>query len=201
DLIADDERQLDGLRIAEMLAKSRPALVRHVLIVTDDPLAELERHTLPLTEVRTRQVRPDVGQLFLRYADRHADGVTDVHSVCDVVERRHLHVEQRAKLGVDFAEPFDRAVEAADPQHERYSMRHEALRRGDLPEHTLADLEERLRQQAWTFDLSDPFHGSTSVRTLLSPRPAVKRSAPEVESQISRINGHRRPAWRDTGSR
>jgi hypothetical protein len=102
----------------KVLAQPGEALVRYVQVVAGDPLAEFERHPLALTVARALAVPCDVDESLRRDPLPHADGVTDVHSIGRAIERGDLHVEQRAKLAVDLAEPLDGAVEATDPKHE-----------------------------------------------------------------------------------
>jgi hypothetical protein len=114
-LVADDEGQLDNLRLREMFPKPHQTLVRHIEVIPYGPLAELQRGALSLIEVRAFSIRQNVSEFLGRDTCFHANGVTDVHSVEYAVERGHLHVEERAKLSVDVSEPLDGTVQATEP--------------------------------------------------------------------------------------
>jgi hypothetical protein len=114
-LISDDEGQLDDLCLREMFPQPHQTLVRHVEVIPDGPLAKLHRGALTLVEVRAFSIRQNVSEFLGRDANFHANGVTDVHSVEHAVERGHLHVEERAKMSVDFSEPLDGTVQATEP--------------------------------------------------------------------------------------
>ena len=114
-LVPDDEGQLDDLRLHEMLPQPRQTLVRHLKVVADGPLAEFERGAFPLIEAWVCSIRHNVTEFLGGNTHFHADGVADVHSIGHAVERGHLHVEQCAKLSIDYPEPLDRAVEATEP--------------------------------------------------------------------------------------
>ena len=114
-LIPDDEGELDDLCLREMFPQPYQTLVRHLEVIPDGPLAELQRGALPLIEVRAFSIRQNVSEFLGRDTFFHANGVTDVHSVEHAIERGHLHVEERAKLSVDFAEPLDGTVQATEP--------------------------------------------------------------------------------------
>jgi len=114
-LIPDDEGELDDLCLREMFPQPDQTLVRHLAVIPDGPLAELHSGALPFIEVRAFSIRQNVSEFLGRDTCFHANGVTDVHSVEHAVERSHLHVQERAKLSVDFAEPLDGAVQAAEP--------------------------------------------------------------------------------------
>src|SRR5216684_8397841 len=157
-LEADDERQLRDLCFREMFPNLREALFGYFEVVAGNPLAELERGPLSLTEVRALSVRQDIGEFLRRNSPRHADGVADVHSVRHAVERGHLDVEQGAKLSVDLSEPLDGSVEAAEPKHEWHPTRHQSLRSWHLTEHPLPDPKEYPGQHTGPFDVCDLFH-------------------------------------------
>ena len=109
-LVPDDEGQFDDLRLGKMLPQPHQTLVRHLKVVADRPLTEFKRGTLPLIEARASSICQNVTE-FLRWNTHlHADGVADVHSIGHAVERGHLHVEQCAKLSIDFSEPLDGTV-------------------------------------------------------------------------------------------
>ena len=114
-LIPDDEGELDDLCLREVFPQPHQTLVRHLEVIPDDPLAELQRGALPVIEVRAFSIRQNVSEFLGQDTFFHANGVTDVHSVEHAVERGHLHVEERAKLSVDFAEPLDGTVQATEP--------------------------------------------------------------------------------------
>ena len=114
-LIPDDEGELDDLCLREMFPQAQQTLVRHLEFIPDGSLAELQRGALPLIEVRAFSIRQNISEFLGRDTFFHANGVTDVHSVEHAVERGHLHVEERAKLSVDFAEPLDGTVQATEP--------------------------------------------------------------------------------------
>jgi hypothetical protein len=109
-LVPDDESQLDDLSRREMLPQSHQALVRHFEVVPDGPLTEFKRGALPLIEARAFSIRQNVSEFLRRDTRFHADGVADVHSVGNAVDRGHVHVEQCAKLSIDFSEPLDGTV-------------------------------------------------------------------------------------------
>ena len=98
-----------------MFPQPYQTFVRHIEVVPDGPLAELHRGALPFIEVRAFSIGQNVSEFLGRDALFHANGVSDVHSVEYAVERGHLHVEERAKLSVNFSEPLDGAVQAAQP--------------------------------------------------------------------------------------
>ncbi len=83
---------------------------RHLEVVADGPLAKFKRGALPLGEKRAFSLRQNVSEFVCRNTHFHADGVADVHSIGHPVERGHLHVEQCAKLSIDFSEPLDGAI-------------------------------------------------------------------------------------------
>src|SRR5437870_12682214 len=103
------------------------------------------------------RARQDLGELGRRDTLSHANGAADVHSVCRLINRRDLHVEQGAKLAIDFSEQFDSTIESAEPEHERQPSRHEPLGSRYLAKHLFPELEQCPRQQTWPFDLRDPF--------------------------------------------
>ena len=114
-LIPDDEGELDDLCLREMFPQPHQTFVRHIEVIPDGPLAELQRGAFPLIEVRAFSICQNVSEFLGRDTCFHANGVTDVHSVEHTIERGHLHVEERAKLSVDFSEPLDGAVQATEP--------------------------------------------------------------------------------------
>src|SRR5258705_7172880 len=64
DLEPGDERQLDDLGLAEVLADARDALVGDLEVVAGGALAELEGGLLALGEVRVAAVVEEIGQLL-----------------------------------------------------------------------------------------------------------------------------------------
>lgn len=109
-LIPDDEGELDDFCLREMFPQPHQALVRQIEVIPDGSLAEFKRGTLALIEMRTFSIRQNVSEFLGRDAFSHANGVTNVHSIEHAVERGHLHVEQRAKLSINFPEPLDGTV-------------------------------------------------------------------------------------------
>ena len=157
-LVADDERQLDDLRVREVLPEARAAPVGDLEVVPRDPLAEFERGALASREVRALPVPAEVGERLRGYPTPHADGVADVHSVGHAVERRHLEVEQGAEPRVDRPQPLDGAVERTHPEHEGQPVGHEPLRGRHLAEHPRADPEEDSRRDTRALVRLDPRH-------------------------------------------
>jgi hypothetical protein len=51
-LVADDEGELDDLRLLEIFAEPNHTFVRNIEFLSDRPFAEFKRSTFPLIEVK-----------------------------------------------------------------------------------------------------------------------------------------------------
>src|SRR5262245_43966710 len=157
-LVADDERQLDNLGLREVLREPGDADIGDFTVLANDRFGIGERRALARGEPLAGRIIGERVELLDRNTLLRADGAADVHSVRAAVELGDVHVQEGPERRVDTAEPFHRAVERAEPQHERDAVGHDALGRRYFAEHRLADLVEGANREPRPFYFTDRGH-------------------------------------------